>query len=228
MGGISIPAAAISTAVIAAQKAVKTVISSPTKTIITTRTPSTVKTATQVYTETVGEWKAAEKPIVVSTAKPLELGSFLGLPSLDTVKDVLGGLFDAAKLAVTDPKKSLDLAPLRPADYLGIAGLAVAAPVILGTTLAGAGGAAAAGAGAATVGGGAAAAAGAGAATVGGGAAATGLIVGGSTTAAVLGTQAIKTAGTVGIGAMALDALKNPMVVIAVGGIAAILLLRKK
>jgi hypothetical protein len=108
---------------------------------------------------------------------------------------------------------------------LGAALAAGAAALVALIPAAGSGAAisAAGGSGAVVAGAGAA-----GAGAAGAGAATTGLIVGGSTTAAILGTQAIKTAGTVGIGAMALDALKNPMVVIAVGGIAAMLLLRKK
>jgi hypothetical protein len=108
------------------------------------------------------------------------------------------------------------------ATELGFAGLEAA---LGGSTAAGA---AAGGSGIAAsgLGAGTGAAAGAAATTIGAGT--TAAIVGGTTTAAVLGSQAIQTGGQIGLGAMALDALKNPYVVAAIAGLAALIFLRKK
>jgi hypothetical protein len=133
------------------------------------------------------------------------------LPSAKTVSEVTRGLGGAAKLSITDPAKALRLAPLRPVDYFGIVGLAVATPVIIGTTLAGAGVGAAAGATAATATGGSAAAA------VGGGAAVVG--VGGT-----LGAVAITTAGQVAktgiVAGTAWSLLQDPKILLTIAAVA--------
>lgn len=140
------------------------------------------------------------------------------LPSAKTVSEVTKGLGGAAKLSITDPGKALRLAPLRPADYFGLVGIAVATPIIIGTTLAGA-------ATAGTVAG-AATAAGASGAAVGGSAAAVG--VGGT-----LGAVAITTAGQVAktgiVAGTAWSLLQDPKILLTIAAVAvAYLFLRSK
>lgn len=126
------------------------------------------------------------------------------VPSAKTTGEVIKGI----KLGAVSQLK----APLRSADIFALAALSVAVPVVIGTTIAGAGVGAAAGATAAT-----SATGGSAAAAIGGGSAAVG--VGGT-----LGAVAITTAGQVAktgiVAGTAWSLLQDPKILLAIAAVA--------
>jgi hypothetical protein len=150
----------------------------------------------------------------------LKIGVYVGeqaIPNVVTGKGVGG----AVKTGLTLYNKGQLNTALRNDFLLGLGGsLAIAGGVGAGVIGLG-GGAAAAGAGAAGAG-----AAGAGAA--GAGAAGAGAAVAGGIAAGEIGSAAIGAGSTLGLGAMALEALKNPYVVAAIAGIVILFLWRGK